>query len=130
MSEQKLYLYPIWIRLWHLVNALMCLTLIITGLSMQFSGPQVVTRQIRYRCWSIHNIAGIILTVSYLIFFVGNLFMLNGQLLPDGIPRALYPAEKTVHVLYIWHFLKLKNPRSRLPLRANSIHYSNFHMSL
>jgi thiosulfate reductase cytochrome b subunit len=78
MSEQKLYLYPIWIRLWHLANALMCLTLIVTGLSMQFSGPRV--SMVRFdTAVAIHNIAGIVLTASYIIFFAGNLFMLNGK---------------------------------------------------
>jgi thiosulfate reductase cytochrome b subunit len=78
MSEQKLYLYPVWIRLWHLVNALMCLTLIVTGLSMQFSGPRVSL--VRFdTAVAIHNIAGIILTASYFFFFAGNLFMLNGK---------------------------------------------------
>jgi thiosulfate reductase cytochrome b subunit len=78
MSEQKLYLYPIWIRVWHMANALMCLTLIVTGLSMQFSGPRV--SMVRFdTAVAIHNIAGIVLTASYVIFFTGNLFMLNGK---------------------------------------------------
>jgi thiosulfate reductase cytochrome b subunit len=78
MSEHKLYLYPAWIRLWHLANALMCLTLIITGLSMQFSGPSM--SMVRFdTAVAIHNIAGIVLTASYVIFFIGNLFMLNGK---------------------------------------------------
>ena len=78
MSEHKLYLYPVWIRLWHALNALMCLILIITGLSMQFSGPRVALVKFDAAV-SIHNIAGIILTVNYAIFFIGNLFMYNGK---------------------------------------------------
>lgn len=78
MSEHKLYLYPIWIRLWHLMNALMCLILIITGVSMQFSGPQ--SGLVRFdTAVTIHNIAGIILTVNYSFFFLGNLFTYNGK---------------------------------------------------
>jgi thiosulfate reductase cytochrome b subunit len=78
MSEHKLYLYPVWIRLWHALNALMCLLLIITGLSMQFSGPRVALVKFDAAV-SIHNIAGIILSANYLLFFIGNLFMYNGK---------------------------------------------------
>ena len=37
--ENKLYLYPGLIRIWHLLNALLIITLIISGLSMQYSDP-------------------------------------------------------------------------------------------
>ena len=39
MSE-RLYLYPIWIRLWHWTNAILCLVLIISGVSLQYSNPE------------------------------------------------------------------------------------------
>lgn len=78
MTEERMYLYPVWIRLWHLLNALLCLFLIITGVSMQFSNPQFPL--IRFRlAVSIHNIMGITLSVSYFLFFLGNLFMGNGK---------------------------------------------------
>ena len=37
--DQKVYLYPVYLRLWHLLNALFFLVLILTGLSMQYSDP-------------------------------------------------------------------------------------------
>ncbi|MBC8456509.1 MAG: cytochrome b/b6 domain-containing protein, partial [Deltaproteobacteria bacterium] len=52
MSQERLYLYPIWLRFWHLVNAILCFILIVTG---------------------------IILTINYRIFFIGNLFTFNGK---------------------------------------------------
>jgi thiosulfate reductase cytochrome b subunit len=68
-----MYLYPRWIRLWHLLNALFCLLLIITGLCIQYTGrvlpPDKIVR--------VHNIGGIILSISYLIFFIGNLVSPN-----------------------------------------------------
>ncbi|MDP1621820.1 MAG: cytochrome b/b6 domain-containing protein [Bacteroidales bacterium] len=73
---EKLYLYPVWIRIWHMVNALLCLILIITGLSIQFSNPGTVVKF--SAAVSVHNIAGIILTISYIAFFLGNLFTPNG----------------------------------------------------
>jgi thiosulfate reductase cytochrome b subunit len=78
MTEEKLYLYPRWIRIWHLLNAIFCLLLIASGISMQFSNPKVPL--IRFDiAVSIHNIFGILLSISYLFFFLGNLFSWNGK---------------------------------------------------
>ena len=77
MTEEKLYLYPVWIRLWHLLNAILCLILIITGISMQFSNPQMPLIHFKVAV-SIHNIAGILLTGNYLLFLTGNLITRNG----------------------------------------------------
>lgn len=78
MTEEKIYLYSVWIRVWHMMNALFCLLLILTGISMQFSNPKVPL--IRFDvAVSIHNIFGILLAVNYLLFFAGNLFTSNGK---------------------------------------------------
>ena len=37
MATKRIYLYPIWIRLWHALNALMFLVLIITGISLHYA---------------------------------------------------------------------------------------------
>jgi len=74
--SERLYLYPVWIRIWHLINALLCLTLIVTGLSIQFSNPSVV---VKFKsAVAIHNVAGTILLFSYIVFFLGNLLTPNG----------------------------------------------------
>jgi len=78
MTEDKLYLYPVWIRFWHLMNALLCLLLIITGISMQFSNPKMPLIHFRVAV-SIHNISGILLLASYLFFLAGNLVTRNGR---------------------------------------------------
>jgi thiosulfate reductase cytochrome b subunit len=78
MSEEKLYLYQRWIRLWHALNAVFCLFLIATGVSMQFSNPQVPL--IRFDiAVSIHNIFGVLLGLNYLLFFFGNILTWNGK---------------------------------------------------
>jgi len=77
MSD-KLYLYPVWIRLWHLCNALLFILLIITGLSMQYSSPEQPLIRFDYAV-SIHNICGILLTANYFFFFIGNLVTTNGK---------------------------------------------------
>jgi thiosulfate reductase cytochrome b subunit len=59
-----------------MTNALLCLVLIITGLSIQFSNPGTVVKF--NAAVTLHNIAGILLTLSYTGFFLGNLFTPNG----------------------------------------------------
>ena len=92
MTEEKIYLYPVWVRLWHLLNAILCLILIITGISMQFSNPKFPL--IRFDlAVSVHNIVGIILCVNYLLFFWGNVSTRNGRyykiIIPGMISRLI-----------------------------------------
>ncbi len=75
-ATQKIYFYPVWLRIWHGLNALGILTLIITGLSMQ-SSMESFTVSFKLIV-SLHNIAGILVTLCYLIFFIGNLITPNG----------------------------------------------------
>lgn len=77
MSE-RLYLYPIWIRLWHGLNALFFLTLIATGISMQYSSLDFPLIRFDLSV-TLHNIAGVGLTLNYLFFVAGNLFTPNGK---------------------------------------------------
>ena len=89
---ERVYLYPKWIRAWHMINALLCLLLILTGLSIQYSEPG--SGLIRFDiAISIHNVAGILLSISYVIFFLGNLFTRNGRhyrLEPIGLLTRLW----------------------------------------
>jgi thiosulfate reductase cytochrome b subunit len=77
-SAQKIYFYPVWLRIWHGFNALGILVLIITGISMQSS---VEASQILSFNWiiNLHNIAGIVVTLSYFVYFIGNLVTPNGK---------------------------------------------------
>jgi len=70
--------YSPWIRIWHLVNALLFIILILSGISMQYSNPDYPF--IRFDlAVSMHNIGGVLLTLSYLAFIVGNLITPNGR---------------------------------------------------
>jgi thiosulfate reductase cytochrome b subunit len=74
---EKLYLYPVWVRVWHTFNAILILLLIITGISMQYSSP---ARLIRFDISvTIHNVSGIILLINYFIILAGNFFTSNGK---------------------------------------------------
>ena len=71
---EKIYFYPVWLRIWHGFNALGILTLIISGLSMQSIESSLIGFNLAV---NLHNIAGIIVTLSYVCFFIGNLVTHN-----------------------------------------------------
>ena len=73
-----MYLYPKWIRLWHLFNALLFIVLIITGISMQYTGrhnPSYMVSFAKAVKW--HNFAALLLTGNYIFFILGNSFTKN-----------------------------------------------------
>lgn len=75
-----MYLYPIWVRLWHVINALMILILIVTGLSMQYTDKQQYYLVVSFsRAVKWHNVAAIILTVNYIFYVIGNITTGNGK---------------------------------------------------
>jgi thiosulfate reductase cytochrome b subunit len=75
---ERIYHYPLWIRLWHWINALLCLTLIFTGLSMQFSGPNRTLIPFEIAV-SLHNISAIFLTINYIFFLAANWLTVNSR---------------------------------------------------
>lgn len=105
---EKVYLYPIWIRIWHVCNALLCLILIATGMSLQYSEPGAGL--IRFdKAISIHNFCGVILSISYLFYFLGNLFTRNGRhyrLEPIGLITRLWKQFR----YYAWDYFKNVQP--------------------
>ncbi len=77
MSE-KIYLYPLWTRIWHWINAVLFIALILTGVSLQYSDPNSPLIPFEPSVtW--HNIAGIILIANYIFFVVGNIVTWNGK---------------------------------------------------
>ena len=75
-----MYLYPLWVRLWHVLNAVLILILIITGISMQYTGNKDYMLVVGFaRAVKLHNIAAIILTFSYILFVAGNILTGNGK---------------------------------------------------
>ncbi len=74
-----MYLYPVWVRLWHTLNAVLIIILIITGISMQFTGEDMkflvgFEKAVRW-----HNLSATILTLSFIFFVTGNLVTGNGK---------------------------------------------------
>jgi thiosulfate reductase cytochrome b subunit len=75
-TEGRLYLYPVWLRIWHAVNALGIIILIISGLNLQFSAAPLSILSFNFAV-NLHNFAGVIVSVSYLLFFFGNIISGN-----------------------------------------------------
>lgn len=75
-----MYLYPVWVRLWHVLNAVLIIILIVTGISMQYTDKDnsifIVGFQKAVK-W--HNVAAIILTFNYIVFVAGNVLSGNGK---------------------------------------------------
>jgi len=75
-----MYLYPVWVRLWHVLNAILVIILIITGISMQYTGKDNHMLLVNFASavkW--HNIAAVTLTISYMFFVTMNLRTGNGK---------------------------------------------------
>lgn len=76
----RFYVYPVWIRIWHLTNAILFLILIFTGISMQFASAERSFSLISFqRSVAWHNVAAIILTFSYVVFVIGNRITSNSK---------------------------------------------------
>lgn len=75
-----MYLYPKWLRAWHVLNAILFLILIVTGLSMQYTDKNnpayIVGFSIAVK-W--HNFSAIVLIINYILFVTGNLLTSNGK---------------------------------------------------
>jgi thiosulfate reductase cytochrome b subunit len=64
-----MYLYPKWLRAWHVLNAILFLILIVTGFSMQYTDKQNTAYIVGFSIavkW--HNFAAIALTINYIVF--------------------------------------------------------------
>jgi len=104
----KLYLYPIWLRLWHGANAILILMLIITGVSMQYSSPEFSL--IRFDlAVSTHNICGILLTFNYVFYLVGNAITPNGKYYKLSL-KGLYERLKKQFIYYTVGIFKHQAP--------------------
>ncbi|MBK1693324.1 cytochrome B [Chromatium weissei] len=72
-----IYLYPLWVRIWHWFNALLFVIMLWSGASLHFAGSIGLLDFSTAR--PIHNIAGILLALSWIAFVIGNLVTSNGR---------------------------------------------------
>jgi thiosulfate reductase cytochrome b subunit len=75
-----MYLYPKWVRLWHVMNLLLFITLIVTGISMQYTGRNNPAYMVGFaKAVKYHNFAAVLLTANYVFYILGNAFTANGD---------------------------------------------------
>lgn len=77
-NGKKLYLYPLWLRFWHGINALGILALIFSGISLHYSDRGAFLLNFETAI-AVHNVAGVIVTASYFLFVFGNILTPNGK---------------------------------------------------
>lgn len=65
-------MYPIWLRLWHWLNALLFLVLIVSGVSMQYSDSNSLLMPFEYAIVA-HNVCGITLSGVFLFYLIFNI---------------------------------------------------------
>lgn len=72
----KMYLYPTWVRIWHSANALLCIALIVSGISMQYAGEGFSLLDFESAV-TLHNISGVVITLLYVAFVLFNRLTAN-----------------------------------------------------
>lgn len=106
---EKIYLYPKWIRFWHLLNALCCLILIISGFSLQYAAPGHMFLPLNLTV-KMHNLSGIVFSLNYLIFIIGNFLTPNGKFYSLNDRPFLQALAKQFHYYTIGIFHYHKQP--------------------
>jgi thiosulfate reductase cytochrome b subunit len=82
MAVARHYLYPVWIRLWHWINAVSFILLLATGISIHFASAEGSFISFSSAV-SIHNVAAIFFLINYGLFVVGNMVSGNGKYYKD-----------------------------------------------
>ncbi|MBP0575071.1 cytochrome b/b6 domain-containing protein, partial [Mycobacterium tuberculosis] len=67
--SHRVYLLPVWLRLWHWTNAVLMIVLAVTGASLHFADPALMLVPFSLAA-RLHNIAGLALVAAYAFFVV------------------------------------------------------------
>lgn len=109
MATARIYLYPIWIRLWHSLNALSFLLLIATGISLHFADTE--NPVIRFNiAVGIHNVTAIICTIGYAFFLLGNRISGNARYYRGWSKEIRHDIWKQLRFYAVGIFKKEKHP--------------------
>ncbi len=101
-----MYLYPKWIRAWHLLNAAMFIILIITGISMQYTDKENAAYIVGFeKAVKWHNFAAIVLILNYIFFVSGNILTHNGKYYRLG-EKGFFSNLKKQMRYYSWGMFK------------------------
>ena len=106
-----MYLYPKWVRLWHVTNAIMFIILIVTGLSMQYTDKENAYYVVGFaKAVKWHNFAALVLTAGYVSYVAGNIFTDNGKYYKIGKENFVSDLMKQLKYYSIGMFKGEKHP--------------------
>jgi thiosulfate reductase cytochrome b subunit len=115
--NERIYLLPLWIRLWHWTNALLIITLTITGVSLHFADPKLSLVEFSLAA-RIHDIAGLSLVAAYCFFAIANIVSGNWwQYVPK--PPGILERCRRQTVWYCWGIFKGEPHPYRVSEEAN-----------
>jgi thiosulfate reductase cytochrome b subunit len=92
----KLYLYPLSIRIWHLINAVLIIILILTGISIQYVSTDYGFIPFSTAI-SVHNICGVLLTFNYIQYFIASIVSRNFRFYIIRQPKFWQRLSKQAH---------------------------------
>ena len=113
-----MYLYPKWLRIWHVINALTFIILIVTGLSMQYTDKINAYYVVGFADavkW--HNFAALILTTGYVAYVLGNVFTENGRYYKIRKENFWYDLGNQLRYYSVGMFRGEKHPYPVTPFR-------------
>ncbi|HRE17408.1 MAG TPA: cytochrome b/b6 domain-containing protein [Rhodocyclaceae bacterium] len=67
----RIYILPGWVRAWHWTNALLIITLCVTGISLHFANDKLPLVEFSLAV-RVHNVAGVLLVGLYTFFVIAN----------------------------------------------------------
>ena len=102
-NPRKIYYYPVWLRIWHGINAVGIIVLIITGITMnQGFEKSLISFGVNIK---LHNYTGVILSLNYLLFAFGNLFTTNKEFYLIK-PKNFIKRPMKQAYFYVWGMFK------------------------
>ena len=116
---EKYYIFPLWIRFWHWLNALLFILLLYTGISLHFSATGSLLLPYKISA-VIHNVSGILLVLLYLFYFVWNLKTKNFKHYIVNLKGVF--KKFSVHLQYYMLGIFANKPNPHSPTQKSKFH--------
>ncbi len=106
--RERVFILHIWIRIWHWTNAVLILTLTVTGISLHFSAPGLMLVPFELAV-QLHDRAGLALVATYAVFVVGNIVSGNWwQYMPK--PEGFWLRIRNQARYHLWGIFRGEDP--------------------
>ena len=114
--QHRIYLNPTPVRIWHWLNAFGIVTLTVTGIQIRW--PEFLNIFGTYKAAvSLHNTAGIVVSVSYILWIIYYIFV-SGSLLKIYVPTVddlKYGLFRQAIFYFFFYFFGRPNPHHPTP---------------